>query len=238
MSNQLITNLTEILDEKTAKIIPENIKSGVQIFDVTGTYSGGGGGETIRTLTFNTTTPAYVLDFGKMYEFLSTHLTAEEKSKLLAVTPTGSCDWAPTFAIGSYSGTHIEICFDPNAMIGNFLEINLGIGDYAHGGQRIGENYFLSSGGSIRFDDPMTFDGQITQLYSDLKQKVDTDTTLIFCCKYSNETSFGPFLASGDNYVVTCSELTVFFADDTTKTISMQNADNFFIYSVPEENRA
>ena len=32
----------EILAEKEEKIIPENIKSGVTIFDVTGTYSGGG----------------------------------------------------------------------------------------------------------------------------------------------------------------------------------------------------
>lgn len=31
-----------ILDEKEQKIIPENIKEGVEIFDVTGTYTGGG----------------------------------------------------------------------------------------------------------------------------------------------------------------------------------------------------
>lgn len=38
MSTQLETNLQAILDEKTTKIIPENIKEGVQIFNVEGTY--------------------------------------------------------------------------------------------------------------------------------------------------------------------------------------------------------
>jgi len=36
-----------ILDEKELNIIPENIKNGVQIFDITGTYEGSGGGEPI-----------------------------------------------------------------------------------------------------------------------------------------------------------------------------------------------
>ena len=35
-------NLNLILQEKEQKIIPENIKSGVQIFDVVGTYEGSG----------------------------------------------------------------------------------------------------------------------------------------------------------------------------------------------------
>lgn len=36
---ELEANLREILEEKT-KIVPENIKSGVTIFGVTGTYTG------------------------------------------------------------------------------------------------------------------------------------------------------------------------------------------------------
>lgn len=40
--SQLKTNLQNILQEKEQKIIPENIKSGVQIFDVVGTYEGSG----------------------------------------------------------------------------------------------------------------------------------------------------------------------------------------------------
>lgn len=39
--SDLKTNLQEILQEKQDKIIPENIKKDVQIFDVTGTYGGG-----------------------------------------------------------------------------------------------------------------------------------------------------------------------------------------------------
>ena len=38
--SQLKINLTDILNEKTTKIIPENIKAGVTIFDVIGTYTG------------------------------------------------------------------------------------------------------------------------------------------------------------------------------------------------------
>lgn len=40
--SDLKTNLQEILQEKQDKIIPENIKKDVQIFDVTGTYEGSG----------------------------------------------------------------------------------------------------------------------------------------------------------------------------------------------------
>ena len=36
----LLNKANEILTEKTNKIIPENIKEGVEIFDVTGTYEG------------------------------------------------------------------------------------------------------------------------------------------------------------------------------------------------------
>ena len=38
--SELKTNLEEILQEKQTKIIPENIKKDVTIFDVTGTYEG------------------------------------------------------------------------------------------------------------------------------------------------------------------------------------------------------
>ena len=42
--SELKTNLQEILQEKTDKIIPENIKKDIQIFDVVGTYEGNGTG--------------------------------------------------------------------------------------------------------------------------------------------------------------------------------------------------
>lgn len=38
---ELETNLNIILDEKMTKIIPENIKAGVTILGITGTYTGG-----------------------------------------------------------------------------------------------------------------------------------------------------------------------------------------------------
>lgn len=40
--SDLQTNLEQILQEKVEKITPENIKKGVQIFDVIGTYEGSG----------------------------------------------------------------------------------------------------------------------------------------------------------------------------------------------------
>lgn len=44
MSTDLETKLNKILQEKTEKIIPENIKKGVQIFNIEGTYEGNSGG--------------------------------------------------------------------------------------------------------------------------------------------------------------------------------------------------
>ena len=41
MSSQLQVNLENILNEKTTKILPENIKKDVQIFDVVGTLEAG-----------------------------------------------------------------------------------------------------------------------------------------------------------------------------------------------------
>lgn len=38
---QLEQNLIQIKNEKDTKILPENIREGVQIFDVIGTYRGG-----------------------------------------------------------------------------------------------------------------------------------------------------------------------------------------------------
>ena len=38
---ELETNLQNILNEKDTKILPENIKEGIQVFDVIGTYRGG-----------------------------------------------------------------------------------------------------------------------------------------------------------------------------------------------------
>lgn len=40
--SELKTNLEQILQEKETKIIPENIKKDIQIFDVIGTYEGSG----------------------------------------------------------------------------------------------------------------------------------------------------------------------------------------------------
>ena len=48
MPNQLQTNLENILNEKTTKILPENIKKNVQIFDVVGTLEAGSGDSSIK----------------------------------------------------------------------------------------------------------------------------------------------------------------------------------------------
>ena len=44
MSTSLENKLNLILNEKETKILPENIKKGVQIFNIVGTYEGGGSG--------------------------------------------------------------------------------------------------------------------------------------------------------------------------------------------------
>lgn len=40
MSSELYSNLNLIVQEKATKILPENIKAGVTILGVTGTYTG------------------------------------------------------------------------------------------------------------------------------------------------------------------------------------------------------
>ena len=47
----LLNKANEILSEKTNKIIPENIKDGVEIFNITGNYTGQGGNPEIRLST-------------------------------------------------------------------------------------------------------------------------------------------------------------------------------------------
>lgn len=51
--SELKTNLQEILQEKQEKIIPENIKKDVTIFDITGTYEGSGVDTSDATATVN-----------------------------------------------------------------------------------------------------------------------------------------------------------------------------------------
>lgn len=56
MSTELETKLNSILNEKTTKIIPENIKKDVQIFDITGTYEGSGPVGLGKLQSYNETT--------------------------------------------------------------------------------------------------------------------------------------------------------------------------------------
>src|SRR5699024_1908182 len=51
--SDLKTNLEQILQEKETKIIPENIKKDIQIFDVVGTYEGSGIDTSDATATAN-----------------------------------------------------------------------------------------------------------------------------------------------------------------------------------------
>lgn len=45
---ELETKLSQILEEKQNKIIPENIKEGVQIFDIMGTLKSGGSSSGVK----------------------------------------------------------------------------------------------------------------------------------------------------------------------------------------------
>lgn len=54
MSNQLQTNLETILNEKTTKILPENIKKDVQIFDVVGTLESDSGSSNVKIYSSST----------------------------------------------------------------------------------------------------------------------------------------------------------------------------------------
>lgn len=92
--SDLKTNLQDILQEKQDKIIPENIKKDVQIFDVTGTYEGSGSSgkgdvklfETIEEMQADST--AQEGDLAIVYENKIQNMTANTQTQYITFPET------------------------------------------------------------------------------------------------------------------------------------------------------
>ena len=91
--SDLKTNLQEILQEKQDKIIPENIKKDVQIFDVTGTYEGSGSSttgvklfETVEEMQADST--AQEGDLAVVYREETQNMTAETQTQYITFPET------------------------------------------------------------------------------------------------------------------------------------------------------
>ena len=99
-------NLSEILQEKQNKITPENIKKDVQIFDITGTYEGSGGGtvegvklfETIEEM--NSSTGNVEGDLAIVYRNILANMVADTETQYITFPDTVTL---PTAFAGDYN---------------------------------------------------------------------------------------------------------------------------------------
>ena len=103
-------NLSEILQEKQNKIIPENIKKDVQIFDITGTYEGSGGGtvegvklfETIEEM--NSSTGNTEGDLAIVYRNALANMVADTETQYITFPDTVTL---PTAFAGNYNSSNV-----------------------------------------------------------------------------------------------------------------------------------
>ena len=93
----------EILNEKNEKIIPENIKKDVQIFDIVGTLESGG--STPSYLDISTTNHIKV-HLKELADLMSAQLTTAEKEKIIDIHGSGEnfLSTSDDFILKQYSG--------------------------------------------------------------------------------------------------------------------------------------
>ena len=116
-------NLSEILQEKQNKIIPENIKKDVQMFDITGTYEGSGGGtvegvklfETIEEM--NSSTGNTEGDLAVVYRNVLANMIADTETQYITFPDTVTL---PTAFTGEYYG-RIRAVDDSGMFDGNIM---------------------------------------------------------------------------------------------------------------------
>ena len=77
MSSTLLQKAQQALNEKIAKVLPENIKNGITMFGVTGTYSGGGGSDIIEFGAINSVT----VDFSALATILNQQTSTIDRTR-------------------------------------------------------------------------------------------------------------------------------------------------------------
>lgn len=125
MSSTLLQKAQQALNEKITKVLPENIKSGVTMFGITGSYTGEGGS---AATTFDPNSKL-IIDFPALATFMNANLIAEEKAKpiirdgsgftvgvqlsMLFDMTSGSDSDCSAFGIGVGSDPELFLVFDP-----------------------------------------------------------------------------------------------------------------------------
>lgn len=115
MSKELIDNLDMIATEKATKILPENIKKDVQIFNIVGTYEGGGSGvklfETQEEMQADTT--AKEGDLAVVYRSEVQNATADSQFQTATFPETVVLDTAITDYVDvRYRAVDDSVMFD------------------------------------------------------------------------------------------------------------------------------
>lgn len=97
MSSTLLQKAQQALNEKTTKIIPENIRSGVTIFGVTGTYEGG---EPEFEIFSATAGQIINIDWTEISNTILNNTTSADLEKTIAIA---SCGSPRTIQFGTYT---------------------------------------------------------------------------------------------------------------------------------------
>lgn len=97
MSSTLLQKAQQALNEKTTKIIPENIRAGVTIFGVTGTYEGGEPKSEIFSVTAG---QIISIDWMEISNTILNNTTDTDLQKAIAIA---SCGSPCTIQFGTYT---------------------------------------------------------------------------------------------------------------------------------------
>lgn len=85
MSSTLLQKAQQALNEKITKVLPENIKNGITMFGVTGSYTGGGGSEIIEFGSRN----VVAVDFSALAIALEQQVSAADKARPIVRNSSG-----------------------------------------------------------------------------------------------------------------------------------------------------
>ena len=206
MSTDLETKLNKILQEKTEKIIPENIKKGVQIFNIEGTYEGNSGGvklfETEEQMQADTT--AKEGDLAVVYREEIQNMTANTQTQYIifpetvtlpnAITESYYCMLRSIDSSSSY--------FDGNVMLN---QNSFRFDGYSNTGM-IRVSYTSSDGITYTRQEFMGDNGELTN-------PVDLGT--LIHCEMTDEwnDNFGYFMQTGGNVFEGLYEYTINLED-------------------------
>ena len=202
---ELETKLSQILVEKQSKIIPENIKKDIQIFDITGTYEGNSGGvklfETEEAMQADIN--AQEGDLAVVYREEIQNMTADTQTQYITFPETVTLPSAITeFYYCMLRAVDTSIMFDGDIQL---TQSSFRFGGFTEAGM-IRVQYESEDG--INYTRTM-FDGDS----GDLINPVDLGT--LIHCEMTDEwnDNFGYFMQTGGNVFEGLYKYTINFED-------------------------